>query len=111
MGGSGLRLSEALRLLVKELDFDDDHIHVRDGKGGTDRTTVLPERLHAPLRRQLKKVKAQHEADCAEEVGGVSVPDAISKKDPNAATEWRWQYVFPSTLTPCSRPWAHPGSP
>lgn len=97
MGGSGLRLSEALQLRVKEFDFEHGRIHVRDGKGGKDRTTILPERLHAPLRRQLKKVKAQHEADCAEGVGGVSLPNAISKKYPNAATEWRWQYIFPST--------------
>ncbi len=95
--GSGLRLSEALRLRVKELDFDTGRLHVRDGKGGTDRTTVLPERLHGPLRRHLKKVKAQHEVDCAEGVGGVYLPDALAEKYPNAATEWRWQYVFPST--------------
>jgi integron integrase len=95
--GSGLRLSESLRLRVKELDFDMGRLHVRDGKGGKDRSTVLPERLHAPLRRHLKTVKAQHENDCAEGVGGVYLPDAIAEKYPNAATEWRWQYVFPST--------------
>jgi integron integrase len=94
--GSGLRLSEALRLRVKELDFGNSRVHVRDGKGGKDRSTVLPERLHGPLRRHLKKVKAQHEADCAEGVGGVYLPDALAEKYPNAATEWRWQYVFPS---------------
>jgi integron integrase len=95
--GSGLRLSEALRLRVKELDFALRRLHVRDGKGGKDRTTVLPERLHTPLQRHLKKVKAQHEQDCAEGVGEVYLPDALSEKYPNAATEWRWQYVFPST--------------
>ncbi len=58
---------------------------------------MLPERLHGPLRRHLKTVKAQHEADCANGVGGVSLPDALAEKYPNAATEWRWQYVFPST--------------
>jgi integrase len=58
---------------------------------------VLPDRLHGLLRRHLKTVKAQHEADCAEGVGGVSLPDAIAEKYPNAKTEWRWQYVFPST--------------
>jgi len=94
--GSGLRLSEALRLRVKELDFDLGRIHVRDGKGGRDRTTVLPECLHAPLRRHLQKVQAQYEDDCAAGHGDVSLPDAIKEKYPNAATEWRWQYVFPS---------------
>jgi integron integrase len=95
--GSGLRLSEALRLRVKELDFDLGRVHVRDGKGGRDRSTVLPERLYAPLRRHLRKVKAQHEDDCAAGHGDVSLPDAIAEKYPSAATEWRWQYVFPST--------------
>lgn len=95
--GSGLRLSEALRLRVKELDVGTSRLHVWDGKGGTDRTTVLPERLHGPLRRHLKTVKAQHEADCADGVGGVYLPDAIAEKYPTAKTEWRWQYVFPPT--------------
>lgn len=92
-----MRLSEALRLRIKELDFDHDRIHVWDGKGRKDRTTVLPERLHAPLQRHLQTVKAQHEEDRAEGVGGVYLPDALAEKYPNAATEWRWQYVFPST--------------
>ncbi len=59
------------------------------GKGGKDRTTVLPERLHVPLQRHLKTVKAQHETDCAEGVRGVHLPGAIAEKSPNAATEWR----------------------
>ncbi len=90
-------MSEALRLRVKELDVDSDRIHVRDGKGGKDRSTVLPERLHGPLRRHLKKGKAQYEADYAEGVGSIYLPDALAEKSPNSATEWRWQYVFPST--------------
>lgn len=95
--GSGLRLSEALRLRVKDLHMDTGRILVRDGKGGKDRSTVLPERVEEPLDRHLRMVKAQHETDCAEGVGSVYLPDALSKKYPNAATEWRWQYVFPST--------------
>lgn len=94
--GSGLRLSEALRLRVKDLGFSDHRILIRDGKGGKDRSTVLPERLHRPLQRHLRHVKAQHESDCAEGVGSVYLPNALAEKYPNAATEWRWQYVFPS---------------
>ncbi len=94
--GSGLRLSEGLRLRVKDLDFDYDRICVRDGKGGKDRTTVLPDRIREPLQRHLRRVKAQHDADCAEGVGSVYLPDALAEKYPNAATEWKWQYVFPS---------------
>jgi integron integrase len=94
--GSGLRLSEGLRLRVKDLDFDQDRICVRDGKGGKDRNTVLPTRLQDPLQRHLRRVKAQHEVDCAEGVGSVYLPNALAEKYPNAATEWKWQYVFPS---------------
>jgi integron integrase len=95
--GSGLRLSEALRLRVKDLHFSNSRILVRDGKGGTDRSTVLPDRLHEPLRRHLRTVKVQFEEDRANNVDGVYLPDALTEKYPNAPTEWRWQYVFPSS--------------
>jgi integron integrase len=94
--GSGLRLSEGLRLRVKDLHFQAGRVIVRDGKGSKDRSTVLPERLAAPLRRHLRQVKAQFETDRANDVGGVYLPDALTEKYPNAPTEWRWQYVFPS---------------
>ena len=94
--GSGLRLAEALRLRVKGLHFRSRRIVVRDGKGGKDRSTVLPDRLHDPLQRHLRKVKIQFEEDRANDVSGVYLPDALTEKYPNAPTEWRWQYVFPS---------------
>jgi len=94
--GSGLRLTEALRLRVKDLHFSNDRIIVRDGKGGKDRATVLPQRLREPLQRHLRKVKIQFEEDRANDVDGVYLPDALTQKYPNAPTEWRWQYVFPS---------------
>jgi integron integrase len=95
--GSGLRLSEALRLRIKDLHFGNDRVLVRDGKGGKDRATVLPARLQEPLQHHLQQVKAQFEQDRASDVGGVYLPDALTEKYPNAPTEWRWQYVFPST--------------
>ena len=95
--GSGLRLSEALRLRIKDLHFDDDRVLVRDGKGGKDRATVLPTRLQEPLQHYLRQVKAQFDQDRAHDVGGAYLPDALTEKYPNAPTEWRWQYVFPST--------------
>ena len=95
--GSGLRLSEALRLRIKDLHFGNDRIRVRDGKGGKDRATVLPTRLQEPLQHHLQQVKAQFKQDRAHDVGGVYLPDALVEKYPNAPTEWRWQYVFPST--------------
>lgn len=94
--GGGLRLSEALRLRVKDLDFARGRIVVRDGKGGKDRMTFLPGRLHDPLRRHLRRVEARHQVDRQENVG-VSLPGAIAEKYPSAPTEWRWYYVFPST--------------
>lgn len=95
--GSGLRLSEGLRLRVKDLHFDAERVLVRDGKGGKDRSTVLPKRLYASLQRHLRTVNVQYEEDRANGVGGVYLPNALAEKYPNAATAWKWQYVFPST--------------
>jgi len=64
--GSGLRLMECLRLRVKDLDFDDRTVTVRDGKGGQDRVTILPDRLIAPLQEHLRQVKALHDRDLAQ---------------------------------------------
>jgi len=94
--GAGLRLTEALRLRVKDLDFEYGQILVRDGKGQKDRRTVLPQRVHAPLRHHLHTVKTLHDADCADGCGTVYLPDALTRKYPNAARAWIWQYVFPS---------------
>jgi integron integrase len=95
--GSGLRLSEALRLRVKDVRFHRDELMVRDGKGRKDRRTMLPPRLQDPLRRHLRQVKVLHEEDTAEGFGTVHLPDALARKYPTAAHEWRWQFVFPST--------------
>lgn len=94
--GSGLRLSEALRLRVKDLDFGYKQITVRDGKGGKDRFTVLPEKLIEPLRKQLAEAKTIHERDLKIGLGKVEMPFALAKKYPNSESEWKWQYVFPS---------------
>lgn len=95
--GSGLRLSEALRLRIKDLDFGYGEILVRDGKGRKDRRSVLPTQLHDDLKRHLRKVKVLHEEDIAQGYGSVYLPDALSRKYPNAASQWKWQYAFPST--------------
>ena len=95
--GSGLRLMECVRLRVKDLDFGYARITVRDGKGARDRVTMLPVNLAAGLNRHLQKVKAQHEEDLESGLGIVYLPEALARKYPNAAKEWAWQYVFPST--------------
>ncbi|HLT47151.1 MAG TPA: integron integrase [Rubricoccaceae bacterium] len=94
--GSGLRLRECLRLRVQDLDLDYARLTVRDGKGGRDRVTVLPEALHAPLRRHLHVERARYEQELEEGTAAVSLPGALARKYPGAATEWRWRYVFPS---------------
>lgn len=94
--GAGLRLSEALRLRVKDIDFAYKQIIVRDGKGGKDRITVLPEIAVEPLKRQLTEAKKIHERDLALGLGRVEMPFALDRKYPNAEREWIWQYVFPS---------------
>lgn len=94
--GAGLRLKECLRLRVKDLDFGYRQITVRDGKGAKDRFTILPEKLVQPLKEQLEKTKKTHERDLSAGFGKVWMPAALGKKYPNAAAEWKWQYVFPS---------------
>ena len=95
--GSGLRLMECVRLRVKDVDFALAQITVRDAKGGKDRITMLPLNLAEPLRRHLLRVKAQHEQDLEDGFGSVHLPFALGRKLPNAARQWPWQYVFPSS--------------
>lgn len=94
--GAGLRLTEALRLRVKDVEFSRREILVRDGKGQKDRVTVLPGTVIAALQEHLLKVKSLHERDLAEGFGRANLPYALARKYPNAATEWGWQFVFPS---------------
>jgi len=94
--GSGLRLLEALRLRVKDVDFARREILVRDGKGQKDRVTMLPMRIVEPLQLHLDKVRGLHCSDLAEGFGEANLPFALARKYPNAAKEWGWQFVFPS---------------
>jgi integron integrase len=94
--GSGLRLMEALRLRVKDLDFGAGQVVVRDGKGSKDRTTPLPVRLRDPLRHHLAGVGLIHEADLRAGYGSVYLPNALVRKYPGAAPRWGWQYVLPA---------------
>jgi integron integrase len=94
--GSGLRLMECVRLRVKDIDFAQRQIIVRDGKGQKDRVTMLPASLVQPLQAHLVRVKALHRDDLAEGCGAVYLPFALERKYPNANREWAWQYVFPA---------------
>jgi integron integrase len=94
--GSGLRLMEALRLRVKDIEFEYRQILVRDGKGFKDRVTVLPEMLVGPLQSHLEQAHARHVQAVEQGVGGVELPYALARKYPNARVDWAWQYVFPA---------------
>jgi integron integrase len=94
--GSGLRIMEALRLRVKDVDFARREILVREGKGIKDRVTMLPASLIEPLKSHLLKVQALHMEDLGNGYGAVFMPMALDRKYPNAAKDWAWQYVFPS---------------
>ncbi len=94
--GAGLRLMEALRLRVKDVDFSANQVTIRDAKGADDRLTMLPQRIQPALREQLLKSKVLHQQDLKEGFGRVYLPFALERKYPNAAREWAWQYVFPA---------------
>ena len=94
--GAGLRLLGCLRLRVKNGDFDDRQIVVRDGNGEKDRVTVRSVSAMGPLRKHLSGMKRLHDADLAREEGRVMLPYAIAVKYPNANAEWAAHGVFPA---------------
>lgn len=94
--GAGLRLMEALRLRVKDIDFTLNEITVREGKGNKDRITVLPQTIKHALRQQLHRVKILHQKDLREGFGTVFLPFALERKYHNASRDFAWQYVFPA---------------
>ena len=95
--GAGMRLMEAVRLRVKDVDFGRWEIVVRNGKGGKDRRVPLPRRLEAALQAQIERVRVLHGRDLAQGYGEVWLPHALSRKYPTAGRELGWQYVFPAS--------------
>jgi integron integrase len=113
--GSGLRLAECLRLRVQDYDPEYLQLVIRDGKGGKDRRTILSQALVPHIEQNLKQVRSIHERDLKMGRPGVSLPYAIDRKYRNAALEWKWQYLFPSSQyafihenMQCRRHHAHP---
>lgn len=92
--GTGMRLMEVIRLRVKDVDFSRAEIVVRDGKGGKDRVTMLPQSLVPPLQAHLRERRALFEDDLAKGMASVFLPDALERKYVNAAVDWGWQYIF-----------------
>ena len=94
--GCGLRLMECMRLRVKDIDFEQSQVIVREGKGEKDRATMLPASLVQLLKNQIEFVRNQHKRDIAQGFGSVELPFALARKYPNAHKELGWQYLFPS---------------
>ena len=97
MYGTGMRVLEALRLRVKDVEFERREILIREGKGNKDRVTVLPENLMLPLQEHIAASRRLHTKDLSEGYGAVFLPHAFAAKDPAAALSWGWQWVFPSS--------------
>ncbi len=94
--GTGLRLQEALNLRVRDIDFADERIHVRDRNARTMRSTLLPAGITAELHRHLREVRTVHSKDLRAGYGRILIPYAMWQKNPNQARAWEWQYVFPA---------------
>lgn len=93
--GTGLRITEALQLRVKDLDFANRALVVRSGKGGKDRIVMLPQSLHVELRAQLAHAHGVWSSDVAAGQAGVEMPHALERKYPRAGLSWAWFWVFP----------------
>ncbi len=96
--GSGIRISECLRLRVQDVDFENGQLWVRSGKGNKDRVSLLPQKCIPKLRRQIVRVKALHQKDLAEGYGKALLPKALARKYPGEQMSLGWQYLFPSSV-------------
>ena len=94
--GTGMRLMECLRLRVKDINFAENSITVREGKGAKDRIVPLPAKYKKALQEQLENTRKFHQQDLEKGLGETSLPDALDRKYPSAGREWPWQYAFPS---------------
>lgn len=94
--GAGLRISECLRIRVKDVDFEYSCIHIHDGKGAKDRIVALPQELHSAFKTHLQARFLSWQQDVAAGYGEASMPLALARKYRGAALEWKWQFVFPA---------------
>ena len=94
--GGGLRLSECLNLRIKDIDFENNILTVRSGKGDKDRQTLLSKKAANSLKEHIQQIRKYYEDDRFEERPGVELPKALERKFPNAGKEWAWFWVFPS---------------
>lgn len=99
MFGAGLRLTELLRLRIKDVDLERGQVVVRAGKGDQDRVTVLPERLQEKLRAHRERLRVLFAEDREKGLPGVWLPESIERKSPKAGEQWPWQWFWPSRET------------
>jgi integrase len=97
--GTGLRITECLTMRVKDIDFGAGTIHIRSGKGGKDRTAILPSRLRTALQEQLIMVARIHKHNLTSGAGHAPLPGGLDRKYPNVSRILGWQFVFPSRIT------------
>ena len=95
--GTGMRITEGLQLRVKDIDFEQRTIVIRAGKGGKDRSVMLPLTLVPALRDQLARARVLWSTDGEAGRSGVSMPGALDRKYPRAGASWAWFWVFPQT--------------
>jgi integron integrase len=102
--GCGFRINEALKLRIKDINFDNHTVFIFRGKGGKDRYSILPQSLDEILLKQIQQAKQIHQLDINEGFGLTSLPASLIRKYGNAAKDLSWQYVFPSTVR-CVHPY------
>ncbi|MDG1874487.1 MAG: integron integrase [Mariniblastus sp.] len=97
MYGCGLRISDCLRLRVKDLDFNGNTVQINDSKGSKNRLLMMPRSIKSALEERLKEVRYLYEQDRAKDVPGVWMPTALDEKAPSWGKQWGWFWVFPAT--------------
>jgi integron integrase len=94
--GAGLRLSEALSVRLKDIDFENRTLFVFRGKGKKDRVCILPKITIDPIQQQIQHVRNTHLHDLSQGLGMASLPASLLKKFGTSAKLLHWQYLFPS---------------
>ncbi|MDX1625160.1 MAG: tyrosine-type recombinase/integrase [Wenzhouxiangellaceae bacterium] len=102
--GTGMRLMEVLRLRVRDVDLDDDVLHVRDESGEIQRSVRIPPHLRDRLATHLEELRLAHIRDIIEGSGRVRLPRAVAEREPKLARNWHWQFLFPNLRTDASSP-------
>lgn len=94
--GAGLRISEVVRLRIKDVDRERGQVTVRSGKGDRDRVTILPQRVRHGLEERWPRLRERHEQDRTAGLPGVAMPAGLDRKMPRAGERWEWFWIFPA---------------